>query len=95
MSDAHLIASWGARNRDLARNRVRSAVRNRGRVEGYHRQLADGVKLFRHRHMLIFASDARRLVTGDRVGNPLGNRGQVAPISGSGETNGSVRGSDL
>src|SRR5580700_9445904 len=43
------------------------------RLEGYHRQFADRVELFRHRHMLVFASDARSLVTGDRVGNPLGD----------------------
>jgi len=43
------------------------------RLEAYHRQFADRVELFRHWHMLVFAPDARRLVTGDRVGNPLGN----------------------
>src|SRR2546423_1328922 len=43
------------------------------RLEAYHRQFADRVELFRHWHMLVFASDARSLVTGDRVGNPLGH----------------------
>jgi hypothetical protein len=43
------------------------------RLEGYQRQFADRVELFRHFHMLIFPPDARRLMTGDRVGNPLGN----------------------
>jgi hypothetical protein len=42
-------------------------------LEGYHRQLADRVELFPHFHMLVFASDARRCMTGDRVGNPLGD----------------------
>ena len=43
------------------------------RLEGYHRQFADRVELFRHWHMLVFAPNARSLVTGDRVGNPLGH----------------------
>jgi hypothetical protein len=31
------------------------------------------LKLLRHLHMLVFAPDARCLMAGDRVGNPLGN----------------------
>jgi len=43
------------------------------RLEGYYRQLADRVELFPHCHMLVFAPDARSLVTGYRLGNSLGD----------------------
>jgi hypothetical protein len=42
-------------------------------VEGYYGQFADRLELLRHFHMLVFAPDARCLMAGDRVGNPLGN----------------------
>jgi hypothetical protein len=41
------------------------------RCQGYYRQLADRLKLFCHLDMLVFAPDARCLMAGDRVGNPL------------------------
>jgi hypothetical protein len=60
------------------------------RRQGYHWQLADRLKLFCHRDVFVFSADARCLVAGDRIRNPLGyNRGRVAAISGNAETNGS------
>ena len=35
--------------------------------------MADSLELLSHFHMLVFAPDARCLMAGDRVGNPLGN----------------------
>jgi hypothetical protein len=41
--------------------------------EMYYRQFAERVELSRHFHMLVFAPDARCLMAGDRVGDPLRN----------------------
>ena len=43
------------------------------RCQGYYGQFADSLELLRHFHMLVFAPNARCLMAGDRVGNPLGN----------------------
>jgi hypothetical protein len=42
-------------------------------VKSYYWQVVDRVKFFPHFDMLVFAPDTRSLVTGDRVGNPLGD----------------------